>query len=104
MTSDKANSLNPEAVARLAELARISLSDEELQRYSGQLDQILHAVDKVGEVAADEVVPMSHPQPLVNVTRPDVNKPCVDREEVLSQAPAVEDDRFRVPQILGEEQ
>ncbi|MFZ1361838.1 MAG: Asp-tRNA(Asn)/Glu-tRNA(Gln) amidotransferase subunit GatC [Candidatus Nanopelagicales bacterium] len=103
MTSETGNTLDVAAVARLAELARISLSDEELQRYSGQLDQILHSVDKVGEVAADDVVPMSHPQPLVNVTRPDVNKPCVDREEVLRQAPAVEDDRFRVPQILGEE-
>ena len=103
MTSETGNSLTAEAVARLAELARIALSDEELQRYSGQLDQILHAVDKVGEVAADDVVPMSHPQPLVNVTRADENRPCVDREEVLSQAPAVEDDRFRVPQILGEE-
>lgn len=103
MTSDTGNSLDIAAVARLAELARISLSQSELERYSGQLDQILHSVDKVGEVAADDVAPMSHPQPLVNVTRVDENKPGVDREEVLSQAPAIEDDRFRVPQILGED-
>lgn len=103
MTQDSGNSLTTDVVAHLADLARIALTDEELQRYSGQLEQIMGAIEKVGEVAAEETVPMSHPQPMVNVTRPDENKPCLDREEVLAQAPAVEDDRFRVPQILGEE-
>ncbi len=90
-------------VAHLAMLARIELNDAELDRYAGQLDQILHAVARVGEVATDEVVAMSHPQPLTNVWREDIVAPGVDRAEVLAAAPAVEDHRFRVPRILDGE-
>ncbi len=92
--------LTRDEVAHLAMLARLSLDEAELDRYAGQLDQILHAVARVGEVAADDVKPMSHPQPLTNVWREDVVRPGVDRDEVLACAPAVEDERFRVPRIL----
>ena len=57
----------------------------------------------VGEVAADDVPATSHPVPMTNVFREDVNRPCLDRDEVLAQAPAAEDGRFRVPRILDEE-
>ena len=90
-------------VAHLARLARLELSGEELDRYAGQLEVILDAVARVGEVAADDIPPTSHPLPLVNVTRPDVARPGLSRDEALSGAPAVEDDRFRVPRILDEE-
>lgn len=96
-------SLTPDEVAHLARLARMSLTEEELNRYAGQLDQILHAVDRVGEVAVEEVPPMSHPQPLVNVWRADVVTPSLTADEVLAGAPAVEDERFRVPRILDGE-
>lgn len=91
-------------VARLAALARIDLSDDELATLAPQLEVILDAVAQVTEVASDEVAPMSHPLPLTNVFRADEVRPSLPVEAVLSGAPAVEDERFRVPRILGEEQ
>jgi aspartyl-tRNA(Asn)/glutamyl-tRNA(Gln) amidotransferase subunit C len=90
-------------VAHLARLARLALSDEELDHLAPQLDVILASVARVAEVAADDVPPTSHPLPLVNVFRPDVVRPSLTAAEALSGAPAAEDDRFRVPRILGEE-
>lgn len=90
-------------VAHLARLARLSLTEDELDHYAEQLDVILTSVARVGEVAADDVPPTSHPLPLVNVTRPDVATPGLTADDALSGAPAVEDERFRVPRILDEE-
>jgi aspartyl-tRNA(Asn)/glutamyl-tRNA(Gln) amidotransferase subunit C len=90
-------------VAHLAELARIALTDAELDTLSGQLEVIVSAVARVGEVAAAEVPATSHAVPLTNVFRDDVEAPCLPRGEVLSAAPAVEDGRFVVPRILDEE-
>ncbi|PFG20232.1 Asp-tRNA(Asn)/Glu-tRNA(Gln) amidotransferase subunit GatC [Serinibacter salmoneus] len=90
-------------VARLAALARIDLTPAELDRFAGELEVIAHAVEKVSEVATADVPATSHPIPLVNVWREDVVEPTLDREEVLAQAPAAQDGRFAVPQILGEE-
>jgi aspartyl-tRNA(Asn)/glutamyl-tRNA(Gln) amidotransferase subunit C len=90
-------------VAHVAKLARLDVTDEELDIYTTQLAAILdHAAD-VEALDVGDVPPMSHPFPLVNVLRPDEVQPCVDRDEVLAVAPAVEDGRFRVPPILGEE-
>ena len=91
-------------VARLAALARIALSPDEAAKLAPQLDVILDAVAQVTEVAGDDVPPMSHALPLTNVFRADEVRPSLPVEAVLSAAPAVEDDRFRVPRILGEEQ
>lgn len=96
-------SLTVDQVAHLARLARLQLSEDEVVLYAGQLDQILHSVEQVSAVAADDVVPMSHPQPLVNVWRADEVAPTLSRDQALSGAPAVEDDRFRVPRILDGE-
>lgn len=90
-------------VAHLARLVRLDLSEADLERYRGQLDQILQAVERVSRVAAADVPAMSHPQPLVNVWRPDQVRGCLDRGEVLAGAPVAEDNRFRVPRILDEE-
>ena len=90
-------------VAHLARLARLALSDEELDSLSGQLGVILGAVARVGEVAAADIPPTSHSVPLTNVLRPDVVRPSLPVEDVLAGAPAAEDDRFRVPRILDEE-
>ena len=97
------SAISTDEVAHLARLARLALTDEELTRYAGQLDVILTAVAKVAEVAADDIPPTSHSVPLTNVTRPDVLRAPVDRDEVLAMAPAAEDGRFRVPRILDEE-
>lgn len=90
-------------VARLAALARIDLSTEELERLAPQLDVILESVASVSEVAGADVPPMSHALPLTNVFRDDVVTPSLTADQALSGAPATEDDRFRVPRILGEE-
>lgn len=91
-------------VARLAELARIALSPDDLERLAPQLDVILDAVASVSEVAQADVPPTSHALPLTNVFREDVVRPSLPVTAVLAGAPAVEDERFRVPRILGEEQ
>ena len=91
-------------VAHLARLSRLALEDEELDRLASQLDVILGAVAKIGEVSdAEGVQPMTHAVPIENVMRPDVVRPSVDRDEVLAAAPAAEDGRFRVPRILDDE-
>ena len=91
-------------VARLAALARIDLSQDDLAKLAPQLDVILDAVAQVTEVAGDDVPPMSHPLPLTNVFRADEVRPSLAADAALAGAPAVEDERFRVPRILGEEQ
>jgi aspartyl-tRNA(Asn)/glutamyl-tRNA(Gln) amidotransferase subunit C len=91
-------------VAQLARLARLDLAEDELDHYAEQLDVILTSVARVSEVAADDIPPTSHPVPLVNVTRPDRVAPSLTREEALAAAPSVEDDRFRVPRILEEQE
>jgi len=90
-------------VAHLARLARLAVTDDELDLFAGQLDVILGAVARVGEVAAADIPPTTHAVPLSNVLRPDVVVASLPREAVLAGAPAVEDDKFRVPRILDEE-
>ena len=89
-------------VAHLARLARLAVTDEELDVFAGQLDVILGSVARVQEVAAPDIPPTSHAVPLTNVLRPDEVRPSLSRDAVLAGAPAAEDDRFRVPRILGD--
>ena len=91
-------------LAHLARLARIELSDEELDTLGPQLSVILDSVARVGEVATADVVGTSHPLPLTNVFRADVAVPSLPVADLLAGAPAAEDQRFRVPRILEEEQ
>ena len=97
------SSLSRDDVAKLAGLARIEMSDAELVALSNEFTVILDAVARVQEVAGADVPATSHPLPLRNVFRPDVVTPSLSPEDALSGAPASEDSRFRVPQILGEE-
>ncbi|HXQ91159.1 MAG TPA: Asp-tRNA(Asn)/Glu-tRNA(Gln) amidotransferase subunit GatC [Acidimicrobiales bacterium] len=94
--------LTRDDAAYVARLARIDLTDEELDLYAGQLATVLRHAAQVAALDTEGVEPTAHPLPLRNVTRPDEPRPCLDRAEVLAQAPAVEDGRFRVPPILGE--
>jgi aspartyl-tRNA(Asn)/glutamyl-tRNA(Gln) amidotransferase subunit C len=91
-------------VAHLAMLARIDLDDAELDHLAPQLSVILESVASIAGVAGDDVPPTSHPMPLTNVFRDDVVMPCLTAEEALSGAPEVEQQRFAVPRILGDEQ
>lgn len=102
--SDDRTTLSRDEVAHLARLARLAVTDDELDLFAGQLDVILTAIARIGEVAAADIQPTSHAVPLQNVLRPDEVRPSLPREDVLAGAPSVEDDRFRVPQILGEEE
>ena len=95
--------LTPADVARLARLARIALTDEELDALAPQLDVIVGAVARVGEVAAADIPPTSHALPLTNVYRADQVRPSLPLDDVLAGAPEVEDQRFRVPRILDVE-
>lgn len=91
-------------VAHLANLARIDLDDAELDHLAPQLSVILESVASINGVAGDDVPPTSHALPLTNVFRDDVVTPGLTAEQALSSAPAVEDQRFSVPRILGDEQ
>jgi aspartyl-tRNA(Asn)/glutamyl-tRNA(Gln) amidotransferase subunit C len=97
------SSLSRDDVANLARLARIEMSEAELVSLSSEFTVILDAVARVQEVAGADVEPTSHPLPLRNVFRPDVVVASLTSGEALSGAPAQEESRFRVPQILGEE-
>ena len=85
-------------------LARIALSDDEVERLTGQLSAIVDNIAKVSEVATPEVPATSHPIPLENVFRPDVVGQMLTVEQVLQNAPDATEDRFKVTAILGEEQ
>jgi aspartyl-tRNA(Asn)/glutamyl-tRNA(Gln) amidotransferase subunit C len=95
--------LTTEDVASLARLARIELTEAELEVLAPQLDVILESVARVAEVAAQDIPPTSHALPLTNVFREDELRPSLPREQVLAGAPAEEQMRFRVPRILEEE-
>lgn len=90
-------------VAHLAGLARIQLSDAELDKMVGELGIILESVAQVQRAPIDDVEPMSHPMPLVNITRPDVVRPSLSPEEALAGAPEQDQQRFAVPRILDED-
>ena len=92
-----------EDVAHLARLARLAVTDTELDTFAGQLDVILGAVARVGEVAAADIPPTSHAVAMTNVFRRDEVRPSLPREAALAAAPAAEENKFRVPRILSEQ-
>lgn len=96
--------ITPELVRHLGVLSRIQLTDEEVERLTGQLSVIVDNIAKVSEVATADVPATSHPLPLSNVFRPDVPEAPLSIEQVLQNAPDQDDNRFRVTAILGEEQ
>lgn len=101
--ADATGAISPAQVAHLARLSRLALTDDELEQYAGQLEKILSHVAQISEVAAGDVPPTAHPLDVHNALRQDALAPSLTAEQALSGAPAVEQDRFAVPQILGEE-
>ena len=97
------NPLTRADVIHVAKLARLDLSDEEVEEFTVQLGAILEHAADVAALDTSGVPPTSHPIPLSNVLRPDEVRPTLERDAVLAMAPAEEDGRFRVPRILGEE-
>ncbi len=97
------STISRDEVARLAKLARLALTDEEISGFAGQLDAILGYVGAIQAVDVTGVAATDNPIKNVNVTRPDVVAASLTQAEALAEAPAVADERFAVPQILGEE-
>jgi aspartyl-tRNA(Asn)/glutamyl-tRNA(Gln) amidotransferase subunit C len=97
-----ATRISTDDVAHVARLARLELTPEELERFTGQLGAVLDHARDVEALDTEGVPPTAHPLPVANVFRQDVVTPSLDRAEVLAQAPDVESYRFRVPRILGE--
>ena len=95
--------ISRDEVAHLAMLSRLALSEEELKLFAGQIDEIVDSVSAVQKVDTEGVEPLSHPHSIMTSMRDDVVVPTLTAEQALDQAPAAEDGRFMVPQILGEE-
>ena len=98
-----AEAITRDDVAHVATLAKLRVEPDELDRYTEQLGAILDHATDMEALDLDGVEPTTHPLPLANVLRPDVVGPTIDRDEVLANAPSVQDVRFKVPAILGEE-
>lgn len=96
-------SLTIDDVRHVANLARLALSDAELEELRDQLGRILGYAEQIREVATDEVVPTSHAYPLTNVWREDVPRPSLDPAVARATGPSIEDGRFRVPRIIDED-
>ena len=95
--------ISRDEVAHLAMLSRLALSEEEIKLFAEPIDEIVGAVAAVQQVDTEGVEPMSHPHSITTAMRDDVLVPTLTAEQALDQAPATEDGRFMVPQILGEE-
>jgi aspartyl-tRNA(Asn)/glutamyl-tRNA(Gln) amidotransferase subunit C len=100
--SEQSATLGREDVAHVASLARLALTDEELDRFTVQLARVIDHARDVAALDVAEVEPTSHPVPMRNVLRPDVVGECLGRHEVLAAAPECEDGRFKVPRVIGE--
>ena len=94
--------ISREDVARIAQLARLTLGDDELDRFTSQLGDILDHARDLAALDLDGVAATAHPFPLRNVVRDDVATPSLDRDEVLAAAPEIESHMFAVPPVLGE--
>ncbi|MCQ4364218.1 Asp-tRNA(Asn)/Glu-tRNA(Gln) amidotransferase subunit GatC [Mycobacterium gordonae] len=96
--------ISRDEVAHLARLARLALTETELDSFAGQLDAILSHVSQIQAVDVTGVEATDNPLEDVNVTRPDEPQPCLTQQQALAAAPEAVDGRFAVPQILGESQ
>jgi aspartyl-tRNA(Asn)/glutamyl-tRNA(Gln) amidotransferase subunit C len=96
--------ISRDEVAHLARLARLALTEDDLNNFAGQLDAIISHVSQIQAVDVTGVDPTGNPLKDVNVFRPDVVEPCLTQDEALDQAPKAVDGRFAVPRILGEAQ
>jgi aspartyl-tRNA(Asn)/glutamyl-tRNA(Gln) amidotransferase subunit C len=95
--------LTSDVVAKVARLARLDLTPDELEAATARLGDMLDHFAEIDALDLSDVEPMTQPYLLVNVMRDDVEQPCLDRDEVLAGAPQVEDGRFRVPPVIGGE-
>jgi aspartyl-tRNA(Asn)/glutamyl-tRNA(Gln) amidotransferase subunit C len=93
-------SIEKHDVEHVARLARLALTDAELETMREQLNEILAYIEKLNELDTSDVEPTSHAVPMVNVMRDDETRPCLPRDEALANAPDRAGDLFRVPRII----
>ena len=93
--------LSIDDVKKVAKLARLALPDDQLEKLTGQLESILHYIDKLKQVDTTGVEPMAHALPVKNVLRPDIPEPGLPLENVLQNAPETDGPFFKVPKVIG---
>lgn len=101
-TGSDVSQISRDELAHLATLSRLALTEDELDRFAGQIDGIIENVSGVQRVDAAGVEPMSHPHSITTAMREDIERPTLTAEQALDQAPEAEEQRFVVPRILGE--
>ncbi|MEO8162852.1 MAG: Asp-tRNA(Asn)/Glu-tRNA(Gln) amidotransferase subunit GatC [Ilumatobacteraceae bacterium] len=101
MASEPTSKITPEVVVKVARLARLNLTEVELAQTTHQLADMLEHFRDIDKLDLADVVPMTQPHPLKNVLRLDIVAPGLDHQEVLDNAPATQDGRFRVPPSIG---
>jgi aspartyl-tRNA(Asn)/glutamyl-tRNA(Gln) amidotransferase subunit C len=89
--------ISREQILHVAKLAELDLTEAEIERFGEQLNAILEAVGKVSELDLADVPPTSHPLSVVNILAPDEPRPSLSLDDVFANAPARDDDYFRVP-------
>lgn len=94
--------IDEERVRRIAKLARLKLTDDEVRLFTGQLGAIVSYIDKLSEVDTSQVQPLAHPLPVTDVLREDTPTPGLSTADALANAPQREADFFRVPAVLGD--
>ena len=93
--------LTPDQVRHVAVLARLGLTDEQVDKLTGELSSILEHIEKISELDLTDVEPMAHAVDVTNVTRADENRPGLTQEQALSNAPESADGAFVIPRIVG---
>ena len=93
--------ISEQQVRHVAMLARLGLTDEQVSALGGELNSILEQVDRISALDLSDVEPTAHAVPVTNVTRPDVVRPCLSREDVLLNAPEQQDGAFLIPKFGG---
>ncbi len=94
--------INNEEVKHIAQLAHLKLNEEEVELLSKELSDILDYIDKLNELATDNITPTAYTIPMHNVLREDKVKPSMERKKVLANAPEEENGQFKVPKIIGD--
>jgi len=89
-------------VEKIAELARLKFTEEELENFTPQMNEILSYMDKLNELDTNDVKPLSHPVEQTNIFREDEMKPSVTTEEALKNAPSKDEHHFKVPKVIGD--
>lgn len=96
-------SVTKKDVEHIAKLARLKVTEEEAEHYTGQLNQILEYVEKLNELDTENVEPLSHPVENINVFRDDKLKPSINTEDALKNAPHKDDQHFKVPKVINQD-